>query len=456
MTYPVANGTAPPSPRIFATIWVGQLISYTGSGLTNFALAVWAYETTGSTTQMALISAFIVLPTVLLSPIAGAYVDRWDRRHALILSDAGAGLSTLAIVLLLLSGHLQIWHIYLAVCASSIFGAFRWPALSASTTQLVPKKQFGRANGLLQVVQAGQVVISPVLAGVLMGRIQLQGVVLIDVVSFTFALVTLSLVRIPKLEQTAAGLAGKGSILHEMVYGWTYIRERAGLLALLVFAFSVSLFIDMASLLIVPLMLVMSSAAVLGTTLSIGGIGFLAGGAIMTAWGGPKRPIDGVLGFPILAGVFLTLIGLQSTIAAITLCLFGVLACLPLFYACNQTLWQRKVAPDVQGRVFAIRRVIILSSRLVASVAVGPLADRVFEPLLRVDGPLSASVGTIVGVGPGRGISLLFIVLGLLVAGISTAAALSPRLRSIDDELSDAVVEPSARTAPVLRVPAKS
>ena len=450
MTYAGANpnGGGRPRLRVFTTIWLGQLISYTGSGLTNFALAVWAYQTTGSTTQMALISAFIVLPTVLLSPLAGTYVDRWDRRRALMLSDAGAGAGTLTIVLLLAVGQLQLWHVYVAVCASSVFGAFRWPALSASTTQLVAKKHFGRANGLLQVVQAGQALISPVLAGVLMDRIGLGGIVLIDVVSFAFALGTLALVRIPRPAETAEGARGRGSILHEMIYGWTYIRQRSALVALLVFAFGVSLMIDMASLLIIPLVLATSSSAVLGTTLSIGGTGFLLGGAAMSAWGGPKRPIQGVVGFAALAGLCTALIGFQSTPAAVTLCLFGVLASLPLFYACNQTIWQRKVAPDVQGRVFAIRRVIILSSRLVASIAVGPLVDRIFEPMMRGGGPFAVVAGTLVGTGPASGVRLLFVVLGVLVMGISALAPLSRRLWLVDEELSDAVTEPAAQVLP--------
>jgi hypothetical protein len=145
----------------------------------------------------------------------------------------------------------------------------------------------------------------------------------------------------------------------------------------------------------------------------------------MSAWGGPKRPIDGVFGFPLLAGLCLALIGFQSTVFAVTVCLFGALICLPLFYACNQTIWQRKVAPDIQGRVFAIRRTIIMGSRLVASLAVGPLADHLFKPLF----------------GPNRGISALFITLGFLVVSISAGASMYPRLRLIDSELSDAVSE---------------
>jgi len=432
------------SLRVFLTVWIGQVASYTGSGLTSFALGVWAYQKTGSITQMTLISAFAVVPTVLLSPLAGAYVDRWDRRWLLIISDAGAGVCTLAIALLLVAGRLDLWHVYVAVFVSSIASTFRWPALSASTTQLVPKAQFGRASGLLQIVQVGQVLIAPALAGVLMVKIGLWGILLIDVSTFVVGLVTLFLVRIPRPQWTEDPGARKGSILQETVYGWTYIRERNGLFALLLYGFAVSLCIDMGSLLLVPYILGIASSSALGTTLSIAGVGFLVGGAGMSAWGGPRRPISGVIGFPLLAGVFMALIGVQSTVNGITACLFGVLTCLPLFYACNQTIWLRKVAADVQGRVFAIRRTIIMSSRLLAALLVGPLADRVFEPLLRPQGALAGSVGRITGVGTGRGMSLLFILLGGLIALISVLALRYPKLRLIDTLLADATGEPAA------------
>ena len=110
--------------RIFLLVWCGQLISLIGSQLTSFALGVWVYQITGSATQFALISLFIVLPGSLMAPLAGALIDRWNRRWAMILSDSGAALSTLIVVVLLVSGHLQIWHLYLTSTLSSLFNAF--------------------------------------------------------------------------------------------------------------------------------------------------------------------------------------------------------------------------------------------------------------------------------------------------------------------------------------------
>lgn len=428
-----APGAAPAGLGSFLIVWLGQLVSYAGSGLTSFALAVWAYETTGSITQMTLLSAFSVLPAVVLSPLAGTYVDRWDRRRTMLGADAASGAATLVVALLLLAGDLRVWHAYVAVCAVAVCGSLRWPALSASTSQLVPAEHYGRASGLLQVIQAGQAMLSPVLAGVLMPRIHLQGILLIDVTTFALGFASLLAVKIPRPAASAEAQAERGSIARETRYGWTYIVSRPELRALLAFGFVASAFIDMASLVLVPLVLGMASAAVLGTTISVGGVGFLVGGALMSAWGGPARPIQGVVGFPMLAGVFVAAIGFQSGVPAITACLFGVFACLPLFYACNQTLWLLTVAADVQGRVFALRRTLIMGARLLASVLVGPLAERVFEPLMLPGGLLAARLGPLLGTGPGAGLRLLFLALGAALIFVSASSLAWPALRRLDD-----------------------
>lgn len=260
---------------IFLLIWFGQLISLTGSGLTGFGLGVWVYLNTGSVTQFALIALFTALPGIIFSPIAGALVDRWDRRIAMILSDAGAGLCTLSVAVLLLSDRLEVWHIYVAMAISSAFSAFQWPAYSAATTLLVPKEHLARASGMVQISEAVAQIASPIMAGALMAVIQIHGILLLDFASFLFAVTTLLIARVPRPETTAEGKAGQGKLLSEAAYGWTYIRKRSGLLGLLLF-FAVTNFASgIVQVLFTPLVLSYSTAAVLGVLLSIGGLGFL-------------------------------------------------------------------------------------------------------------------------------------------------------------------------------------
>jgi len=177
--------------RVFGVIWSGQLVSTIGSGLTGFALGVWIYQKTGSTTLFALNMLAFALPNLLVSPLAGALVDRWDRRWAMIFSDTGAGISTLVVALLFVSQRLEVWQVMLVTAAISAFSTFQWPAYSAATTMLVPKEQLGRASGMVQIGEAISQLISPALAGALFVTAGLGGVVLVDFVTYLFAVGTL-------------------------------------------------------------------------------------------------------------------------------------------------------------------------------------------------------------------------------------------------------------------------
>jgi DHA3 family macrolide efflux protein-like MFS transporter len=426
--------------RAFLLIWFGQLVSLTGSGLTGFALGVWVYQRTGSVTQFALISLFTALPGILFSPIAGALVDRWDRRWAMIISDTGAGMCTLGVAVLLFANRLEVWQIYILMALSSTFSAFQWPAYSAATTLLVPKEQFGRASGMVQLAEAVAQIGAPSLAGILLGVVQIEGVILIDFVTFLFAVLTLSLVRIPKPETTAEGKAGQGSLLREAAYGWKYIRARPGLMGLLLLFASTNFTSGIVEVLFTPLVLSFTTAAVLGTILSIGGIGFLGGSLAMSAWGGPKVRVYGIYISLLLQGVVLFAAGFPPQVAILATAAFLYFFGIPIVNGCSQAIWQSKTAPDVQGRVFAVRRMIAWSSLPLAYLAAGPMADRVFEPLLDEGGALASSVGQIIGTGEGRGIGLLYMILGVISLLATAVGYLYPRLRLVETELPDVIV----------------
>jgi DHA3 family macrolide efflux protein-like MFS transporter len=426
--------------RSFFVIWFGQLVSLTGSGLTGFALGVWVYQRTGSVTQFALISLFTALPGIVFSPLAGAFVDRWDRRWAMILSDTGAGVCTLSVALLLWANRLEVWHIYVAMALSSTFSAFQWPAYSAATTLLVSKEHLGRASGMVQLSEAVAQIASPSLAAVLMGVVQVQGVMLIDFITFLFAVLTLTFVRVPRPEATAEGQAGEGSLLREAAYGWHYITARPGLLGLLLFFAATNFTSGIVQVLFTPLVLSFTTAVALGTILSIGGSGFLIGSLVMSAWGGPKARVMGIYLFELLQASMLFAAGFPPRVAILAVAAFGYFFGVPIVNGCSQAIWQTKTAPDVQGRVFAVRRMIAWSSLPLAYLAAGPLADRVFEPLLAEGGSLASSVGRIIGTGEGRGIGLLYILLGFVSLSATVVAFLHPRLRQVERELPDVVV----------------
>jgi DHA3 family macrolide efflux protein-like MFS transporter len=432
----VPPGAVPSGIRTFLTVWFGQLISTLGSGLTGFALSVYIFQKTGSATQLGVAMLATVLPSLLISPLAGALVDRWDRRWVMVASDAGAALSTLAIWALLASGHLQVWHIYVANALSSLLGSFQQPAYMASITLLIPKEHLGRASGLVQLSEAINRIIAPILAGLLVVTIQVKGVILIDFATFLFAVVTLLVVRIPRPETTAEGKAGQGSLLRESTFGWLYIKARPGLLGLLILASFINLALGFQNVLFTPLILSFTTPAVMGGILSVGGVGLLAGSLLMSTWGGTRR-IYGLMGGLFLTGIFAGLTGLRPDpflIGAASACMFCVI---PIVNGSSQAIWQAKVAPDVQGRVFATRRLIALVALPVSYLTAGPLADHVFEPLMAESGAWAGSLGTILGTGPGRGIGLVFAIMGCIVALLAVIGCLNPRVRRIEDELPD-------------------
>jgi DHA3 family macrolide efflux protein-like MFS transporter len=436
--------TASHGMRIFIVVWFGQLVSTIGSGLTGFVLGVWVYQETGSTTLFAMNMLAYAIPNLVVSPFAGALVDRYDRRKIMILSDSGAGLATLSVAALLVTGNLEVWHVFLATAVSATFTTFQWPAYSATTTLLVPKEQLGRAGGMVQIGEAVSQLLAPAAAGALFVTTGLQGVVLIDFVTYLIAVCTLLFVRFPQPETTKQGEESKGTLLSEAVYGWKYIAARSGLLGLLLIFAAFNFLNSLTNPLLAPMILDMTTADVFGYLASIVGVGMLIGTLVMSAWGGPKRRIHGVLFFLFLAGLFTMGFGISPSLTVMAVAGFLLMLVLPVINGSSQAIWQSKVAPDVQGRVFAVRRMIAWSIIPIAYVLAGPLNDKIFKPLLVEGGTLANTiVGQIVGVGPSRGTGLLFIVIGLLSALVALSGYLSPRVRNVEDELPDVITEAS-------------
>lgn len=425
--------------RIFLLIWLGQLVSLIGSDLTSFALGVWAYQTTGSVTQFALISLCIYLPNIIISPVAGALVDRWNRRWAMILSDTVTGLGTLVVLGLIIFDRLEIWHIYVAVGISSIFNAFHWPAYAAATTQLVPKQHLNRANSLVQIAKAMAKIISPTVAGLLIRYIQIDGILVIDFLTFLFGLVTLLSVRFPQLKSQSVQKVNLAQLWQETVSGWNYIVHRPGLRVLLNFSAITYFTLGILQVVFWPLILNFGSSEELGLILSISGCGMLLGSLFMSFWGGPKRRVYVILTFVALQGMLLCLGGLQASIKLAALGAFGYLFAYPIIVSCNQTIWQRKVPLELQGRVFAGQQMVERSLSIFAYLVAGPLVDQILEPMLAPGGLLADSIGQVIGVGPGRGIGFLFILIGILNIVATLFAYQEPRLRRLEDELPDAI-----------------
>lgn len=430
------------SMRTFYIIWVGQLLSLLGSGLTNFGLAVWIFEQTGQATPFALTVLFGNIPRILLAPVAGSIADRWNRRWILILTDSGSALLTLIIFILFSNGQLSIGLIYIFAAVGSSFTAFQEPTYTASVTMMVPKDQLARANGLTQMQQALGMLVSPLLAGFLFLAIGLEGIILIDFVTFFFAVGALLLVTIPQPEKSTTAVSQKPSIWQDTRFGFQYLFQKKGLFYLLIFFAVVNFFLNFSAVLLGPLILSTSSARAFGIVQMVIGLGMLTGSIAMSAWGGPKKRVPAMIGFLLIAAIGLLIAGLRPSPWVIGGGIFIMMFCIPFGSTLSQTLFQTKVEPDVQGRVFSMRGMLSQSMMPLAFLAAGPLADQLFEPLMSEGGRLAQTIlGTILGVGPGRGIGLLLVVSGLLLVVAGIIAFINPRIRLLEDELPDIVVE---------------
>lgn len=440
------------SMRTFFTVWFGQLISALGSGLTGFALGVHVYETSGSVTNFALVVFFATLPTVVLSPLAGVLADRWDRRKLMLWGDLGAAFSIFLLWLMFTgqeSGRwtLQTWHFYLPVFLSSTCVTVSFPAWQATVPLIVPRAHLGRASGMTELSHSLSQIFGPLLSSALLVSIGLRGIFVLDAISYLFAVGVLLFVRFPAPPRAAVEPGAPRSLKEELLEGWRFIRERPGLLGLLLFITNVGFVVSMVLLLINPLVLAFTDVQALGRIATAAGVGGLLGGIAASVWGGPRRRVLGLVGFPAVAGLVLLLATLPPSVPLIAGAAAVFLFNFPLSSSSNQVIWQTKTPPVLQGRVAALRRVVFQSTGLVVTLTGGVLADRFFEPWMMPGGALASSVGQVIGVGKGRGIALMFIVLSAMLLGSVVLAWLSPRVRNVEAELPD-VLPASPGTPP--------
>jgi MFS transporter, DHA3 family, macrolide efflux protein len=429
----------PRGMRAFTIVWLGQLVSLLGTSMTGFALPIWVFGQTDRVQELALVGLAFTLPLILLSPVVGAIVDRYDRKLMMMLSDLAAGLMTILIFVLVSTDSLEIWHLYITSAVSGAFQTFQWPAYSAAISVMIPKQQYARAHGMLSLAESGSHIFAPLLAGAMLGIIGLRGILLVDIITFLFAVGTLLFVAIPNPPRTAEGAAGQGSLLRESAYGFQYIFARPSLLGLQLGFLAGNFFATMAFVTLPALILARTNQneLVFGTAMAIGAIGGVAGGLLMSTWGGPRRLVHGVLAGWALSGLSMVVVGFGRGLPVWAAGLFLGSLLGPIINGSNQAIWQAKVAPDVQGRVFSVRRLIAWVTAPLAQLAAIPLADRLVGPAMLEGGSLVPLFGPLVGTGPGAGYSLIFIFAGAAAALVGIAGYFVPAIRHVETLLPD-------------------
>ncbi len=403
----------------FLILWTGQLVSSIGSSMSGFAIGIWAWEITGKATTLTLMGFFSTLSSIVIAPVSGAIVDRFNRKLVLMVGDTVAVLATIIITLLYLTNHLQIWHLYLTSAVVSTFNQLQSLAYSASVSLLVPKQLYTRVSSLEFLSSYGSNIIAPVLAGYLYKVIGLLGIWLIDISTFAIAISSLLFICIPKPPQTDQN--ENPAIWQGLGYGLRYILARKSLLALLGVTFFFWFAHDVGDSLYSPMILSQTenNTLVLGTLASAAGFGGVTGAIIVSTWGGFRQRIKGVLFGMIGAGLSKIVFGLGRTPWVWIPAQFCSSFNFPLNGSSDTAIWLAKVAPNVQGRVFAAHSLALQIASAFAYLISGPLADNIFVPAFQSEGILTVFFAQF-GTGTGAGIAFLYVICAvcMLIVGL--------------------------------------
>lgn len=428
-----------PGMKAFRFLWFGQLVSIFGSEMTTFALAIFAWQETGSATALALIPAFSWLPRLLLSPLAGVLVDRSSRKRILILADAGAAAVSLGLLLLFFTGSLEVWQLFLAAVVEGAFSAFQAPAFYASISLLVNKEDYSRASGLMSLANSSSMMLAPVAAAGLLAFISVGNVLAIDLLTFSVAVLTLWLTHIPQPARDPKTFK-KLRFWSDIRFGFHYIFSQPSLLGLQTVILSSNFVKTFGTALLIPMVLARTGGneLILSGVQSAAAVGLVAGGVLTSVWRGTRQKIHGVLLSIIITALFSQLLfGLGQGL--LWWAVFGFIGSLfrPWTVAAANAIWQSKVEPDRQGRVFATRRVLGQASIPLAYFLAGPLADFVFEPAMMANGGLEPLFGFLVGTGEGAGMALLIVFAGLASALIGLAGYIVYPVRKVETIIPD-------------------
>jgi MFS family permease len=434
----VAPPGVQPSFKRFFPIAASQLVSAVGSAMTEFAVPLWIYTTTGSVAKFALMAVAGLVPGLLALPVAGALTDRLSRRKVMLAGDTAAFTVQLVFGILLWTGHLGVTGIYPLLACLSVALTFQRIAYFSAVPQLVPKHSLGHAVGLMQMGTGTAQLLVPIFAVGLLAGIGLGGIVGLDIASYAVAIVTLLLVRFP----ATMAWRRKESFLAEMLGGLRYSLGSRGFVGMLGFFIVMNIFLAPLMLMFGPLVLTFARLADVGRISVLAGAGVIAGGLAMMTWGGPRHHrMRGVLLCTVALGCFCMIAGLRSSLPVIAVGVCGMTAWLTLLNGIYTTIVQVKVPQRFHGRVFAIQTLIAWSTLPVGYGLVAPNVVGQLSPLMAKGGALASTAGALIGTGPGRGIGLMYVLFGLALVAVALIAMRVPVLARFDRDVPDAIAD---------------
>lgn len=402
----------------FLLLWVTQALSALGSSMTNFALVVWSYQQEGSALTTAMLSVSSYAPYVVMSIFAGALSDRWDKKKTMLLCDSFAALCTLAVLVLLETGQLEIWHLYLLNALNGLMNTVQQPASDVAVSLLTPKKYYHRVSGMRSFSSSLVNIAAPVAATALLGLVSLQAVIWFDLATFGAAFLSLALlIRIPREEHREQR---RESVLQGAAIGLRYLRDNLGILHLMLFLAAINLIASVYQAALPAMLLSRSQgdAGAVGMVNACSGAAMLAGSILASAVPEPKsrvRVICNTLLLSMSTENFLLALGRSLPVwcAGAVLGWLGI----PLMNANMDVLFRSYIPIPLQGRVYSARNTLQFFTIPLGYLLGGFLVDQVFEPFMAAQ-PQGSVLTALFGSGKGSGAALLFLVLGF--AGLIT------------------------------------
>lgn len=414
----------------FLYIWFGQFISIIGTGLTVFSLGVYVYQQTGVASSYVFILMCVFLPPFLLKPYGGILADRYDRRLMMVAGDLGATLGLLFIFFMMLKGNIQLWQIYLGIAISSVFSAFQEPAYKALITDLLPEEQYAKASGLMQLASSAQYLISPFLAGILLAMIDIKFIFLIDV--STLIISSSIVIWVRKTLGRATVNRQESNTIADLKEGIREFSKNRGVVNLVITTMIILFFVGLLQSLFVPMLLNLTTVKAVGIIQSISASGILIGSLFIGLFGNKNKHVKILSISLFLSGIFFSNLGFSTNITLITLAGFMFFATLPFINTSIEVLIRKNIDNRKQGRVWSIISMITYLGSIMAFAVAGFLADKIFNPLLELDGLLVDTAGPIIGSGEGRGIALMFVISGLMISLIALVIWQNEEIKTLE------------------------
>lgn len=417
----------------FMLIWLGEFISGIGSGMTAFALSVYAYQTTGSVSLVSVIAVASFLPTILLSPFGGVLADRYDRRLLMIIGDLFSGLGLLYVLWNIQIGTESMLPIIAGVTFNAVFVALLEPSFKATVTDLLTEDEYAKASGMVQIAGNARYLISPALAGILLAVSDIRLILLLDICTFFITITTVALVR-KSIGRPAP--REKQSSLAELREGFAVLRDSKGILSLVMLMAFVCFFVGFLQTLVSPMVLAFSDAKTVGILESVCAVGMLVGSVIISILGIRGSYVQTLSLAGMAASVFMAMSGVSVSLLVTGAGIFLFFLVLPFLNTSADVLVRSNVAGEVQGRVWGIISLLSQTGTAVAYALSGILADHIFEPLLAEQGALADSVGRLIGTGQGRGIGFMLILSGLFMLPAAFAIGRSRNIKGLQEAVS--------------------